>query len=77
LKEVIRKRAELLGEEGFNRLCSMFAVWGPRSAGGQLFSARNLDWEKDTGISAFVCLDNDYDHRTPFLTLAAYIFACH
>jgi hypothetical protein len=54
LRRMIEKRAALVGEDGFNRLCSMFAVWGPRSAGGQLLSARNLDWEKDTGISVFV-----------------------
>lgn len=29
--------------------CSMFAVWGSRTANGQLFSGRNLDWNKDTG----------------------------
>lgn len=29
----------------------MFAMWGSRTAGGQLFSARNLDWNKDTGIN--------------------------
>ena len=29
--------------------CSMFAVWGDRTANGQLFSGRNLDWNKDTG----------------------------
>ena len=29
--------------------CSMFAVWGDRTADGQLFSGRNLDWNKDTG----------------------------
>lgn len=29
--------------------CSMFAVWGSRTVNGQLFSGRNLDWNKDTG----------------------------
>lgn len=29
--------------------CSMFAVWGKRTVNGQLFSGRNLDWNKDTG----------------------------
>ena len=31
--------------------CSMFAVWGSRTENGELFSARNLDWNKDTGIN--------------------------
>ena len=31
--------------------CSMFAVWGNRSRDGELYSARNLDWNKDTGIN--------------------------
>lgn len=31
--------------------CSMFAVWGSRTVGGELYSARNLDWNKDTGIN--------------------------
>ncbi len=31
--------------------CSMFAVWGSRTVKGELFSARNLDWNKDTGIN--------------------------
>jgi hypothetical protein len=29
--------------------CSMLAVWGSRTAGGALLSARNLDWNTDTG----------------------------
>ena len=28
----------------------MFAVWGSRTENGALYSARNLDWNKDTGI---------------------------
>jgi hypothetical protein len=31
--------------------CSMFAVWGSRTEGGSLYSARNLDWNKDTGVN--------------------------
>ena len=27
------------------------AVWGSRTEGGRLISTRNLDWDKDTGIS--------------------------
>jgi len=32
--------------------CDAFAVWGSRTKGGRLFSSRNLDWKKDTGIAA-------------------------
>ena len=31
---------------------SMFAVWGSRTEDSSLFSARNLDWNQDTGICA-------------------------
>ncbi|XP_062518697.1 uncharacterized protein LOC134193864 [Corticium candelabrum] len=34
-----------------NMHCSMFGVWGSRTAGQRLFSARNLDWNKDTGVN--------------------------
>ena len=30
---------------------SMFAVWGSRTEDTALFSARNLDWNKDTGVN--------------------------
>lgn len=30
--------------------CSMFAVWGDRTD-GELYSGRNLDWNKDTGVA--------------------------
>lgn len=33
--------------------CSMFAVWGSRTVDGELYSARNLDWNKDTGINKY------------------------
>jgi len=33
--------------------CSMFAVWGSRTVGKELFSARNLDWNKDTGVNQY------------------------
>ena len=31
--------------------CTAFAVWGRRAAANKLFSSRNLDWAKDTGIT--------------------------
>ena len=42
--------------------CSMFAVWGSRTANGQLFSGRNLDWNKGTGkqitLLCFMSINN-------------------
>jgi len=29
----------------------MFGVWGSRTNNSDLFTARNLDWNKDTGIA--------------------------
>ena len=34
-------------------MCSMFGVWGSRTAAGQLFTGRNLDWNADTGINKY------------------------
>jgi hypothetical protein len=31
--------------------CSMFGVWGSRTENGHLYTGRNLDWLKDTGIT--------------------------
>jgi len=31
--------------------CSNFGVWGSRTVGGELYSGRNLDWLKDTGVA--------------------------
>ena len=36
--------------------CSMFGVWGARTKGGNLFSARNLDWLTDLGINKYKLL---------------------
>lgn len=41
----------LHGHPKMNMHCSMFAVWGSRTVRGELFSARNLDWNKDTGVN--------------------------
>ena len=52
--EVLRKMKESLqGRETSDMHCSMFAVWGDRTEGGELFSARNLDWNKDTGLNTY------------------------
>lgn len=42
--------------------CSMFGVWGDRTQGGELFSARNLDWLTDLGINKYKLLTL---HRPP------------
>jgi len=31
-------------------MCSMFGIWGSRTEDGSLWSARNLDWTKNTGM---------------------------
>ena len=53
----------------------MFAVWGGRTEESALFSARNLDWNKDTGINkhkvVMVIVPND--GGIPSATLG---FAC-
>lgn len=41
------------GSKRHNMHCSMFAVWGSRSLHGELYSARNLDWNKDTGVNKY------------------------
>eukprot|EP00762_Andalucia_godoyi_P006683 ANDGO_06147.mRNA.1 hypothetical protein len=35
------------------RGCSMFGVWGQRTVDGSLYSGRNLDWTKDSGINQY------------------------
>jgi hypothetical protein len=36
--------------------CSFFAVWGPRTVDGKMFSSRDLDWNSDTGIAKYKML---------------------
>ena len=49
----------------------MFAVWGSRTESGKLLSARNLDWNKDTGINknklVVVVVPNDGSHPSATL----------
>lgn len=50
--DVLKKMEKIFLRFPRNRMhCSMFAVWGKRTSGGELYSARNLDWNKDTGIN--------------------------
>lgn len=35
----------------FSTGCDFYAAWGSRTQGGRLFSSRNLDWHKSTGIA--------------------------
>jgi hypothetical protein len=39
--------------EGWIHGCDAFGVWGTRTAGAQLFSSRNLDYNRDTGIDQY------------------------
>eukprot|EP00050_Salpingoeca_kvevrii_P017702 m.67473 g.67473 ORF g.67473 m.67473 type:complete len:503 (-) comp7682_c0_seq2:947-2455(-) len=43
-------------QEPFRGFCSMFAVWGSRTQDAKLFSGRNLDWERDTGMNKYKVL---------------------
>ena len=40
----------------------MFAVWGSRTKDSNLFSARNLDWNQDTGkiYKIILSFNNNY-----------------
>ena len=51
LLERLEKGMGRRGRSGMH--CSMFAVWGSRTVGKELFSARNLDWNKDTGVNRY------------------------
>jgi hypothetical protein len=49
--------------------CSMFGVWGSRTVDGRLYTGRNLDWLKDSGISKYKLItvhhpSNGYSHAT-------------
>lgn len=44
---------DLRKTEPFRGMCSMMAAWGSRTEAGKLFSGRNLDWQKDTGINKY------------------------
>merc|ERR1712146_113122 len=37
----------------FRGFCSMVAAWGTRTANGNLFAGRNLDWTKDSGMNRY------------------------
>lgn len=47
INELIRLLAKILSG------CDAFGVWGSRTKGGLLYSSRNLDWNKDTGINKY------------------------
>ncbi|RYG96229.1 hypothetical protein EON65_54730, partial [archaeon] len=49
--------------------CSMFGVFGSRTHDGRLYTGRNLDWVKDSGISKYKLVtvhrpSNGYAHAT-------------
>jgi hypothetical protein len=33
--------------------CDAFATWGSRTLGGHLYSSRNLDWKRNTGVAPY------------------------
>jgi len=47
INEIIRLLEKILSG------CDAFGVWGSRTKGGLLYSSRNLDWNKDTGINKY------------------------
>lgn len=54
-KQLIRQKPQFIQPKltFMKKMCSMFAVWGPRTVNGQLLAGRNLDWRKDTGIAKY------------------------
>jgi hypothetical protein len=52
-KEEIAQLTSLLSPRWKGLSCSMFGVWGSRTENGKLFTGRNLDWFKDTGIATY------------------------
>ncbi len=54
LSELVEKWAWSIRNHDTSKMhCSMFGVWGDRTEEGELFSARNLDWNKDTGVNRY------------------------
>lgn len=51
LKIVVNDIVKLL--EKIVKGCDAYGVWGPRTKGGYLYSSRNLDWNKNTGIDKY------------------------
>jgi len=65
---VSKSRSQTEEIEGLQ--CSMFGVWGSRTIDGSIYTARNLDWNKDTGIAQYKLItvfhpnDGKYAHAT-------------
>ena len=60
---------EKVGDKWQGLTCSMFGVWGSRTANGALYTGRNLDWLEDTGIAKNKLITvhhppNAYSHAT-------------
>lgn len=49
--EVVKAMLKKIKANWNGLTCSMFGVWGSRTANGALYTGRNLDWLKDSGIS--------------------------
>ena len=65
----LKQLLEYLSNHWQGLSCSMFGVWGSRTSDGRLYTGRNLDWFKDTGISKYKLItihrpSNGYAHAT-------------
>lgn len=54
---------------GYGMQCSMFGVWGSRTDTGDIYTGRNLDWVKQTGVAKYKLLtvhhpENGHAHVT-------------
>jgi len=56
--------------------CSMFGIWGSRTMDGSIFTARNLDWMKDSGIQKYklITVYNPTDGKYSSVTLGYFGF---
>lgn len=52
-KDEVQNLIDALKPNWLGLTCSMFGTWGTRTVNGKLFTGRNLDWIKDSGISAY------------------------
>lgn len=67
--EIIEAMLKKIKKNWNGLTCSMFGVWGSRTDQGKLFTGRNLDWLKDSGISTSKLItihrpQNGYAHAT-------------
>jgi hypothetical protein len=69
LKTVINDVVRVL-EKAIFHSCDAYAVWGPRTTHGQLYSSRNLDYNSDTGINKYKLVTfYQIDNQVPYATI--------